>query len=214
MTVIDRLRKTGIRRLGSPSSGFRYRTASGRALPQAELQRIRSLVLPPAWTDVFISPTPRASVQAIGRDRAGRWQYRYSPGQDRIREERKRERLSALLRALPSLRARVSHDLRRAGLERERVLAGVVRVLLRAFMRPGSQVYARDNGSYGIATLRPKHVQLSNGILTFSYPGKAGKLQVRRIEDPDVAHLVRSLLKDPGRELFRYRGSDGQWIDV
>jgi DNA topoisomerase I len=214
MTVVDRLQKTGIRRLGSSPSGFRYRSPSGEILRRSELQRIKALVIPPAWTDVFISSSPRASVQAIGRDRAGRWQYRYSARQERIREERKRERLRALLRALPDLRSRVSRDLRRPGLERERVLAGVVRILLRAFMRPGSQVYARDNGTYGIATLRPKHVQLSNGHLTFRYPGKGRKPQVRRIDDSDVGRLVRSLLRHPGRGLFRYRRQDGQWVDV
>jgi DNA topoisomerase-1 len=214
MTVVDRLREKGIRRLGSPSSGFRYRTSSGKPATARDLDRIRSLVIPPGWTDVYVSPSPRALVQAIGRDRAGRWQYRYSARQQRIREERKRERLRALLRALPSLRTRVSRDLHRPDLDRERVLAGVVRILLRAFMRPGSQVYARDNGTYGIATLRRQHVELSNGCLTFRYSGKGGKPQVRHIEDPDVARLVRSLLRGPGRELFRYRGANGEWYDV
>ena len=109
---------------------------------------------------MFVDTSAAPPVQAIGRDRAGRWQYLYSEKQTRVREKRKRERLLAFLRALPALRSRVARDLRGDELSRERVLAAMVRLLLRGFLRPGSQVYARENGTYGLATLRPKHVRV------------------------------------------------------
>ena len=170
--------------------------------------------MPPAWTDTFISTSPASAVQAIGKDRAGRWQYLYSEKQTRRREARKRERLIAFLRALPALRARLAQDLRREGLGRERVLAAMGRLLLRGFLRPGSQVYARENGSYGLATLRPKHVRVRGGRITLSYPGKGGKPQVREIEDPAAARVVRALLADPGPEVFRYRNGGDEWTNV
>jgi DNA topoisomerase-1 len=170
--------------------------------------------VPPAWTDTFISASPSSAVQAIGKDRAGRWQYLYSEKQTRRREERKRERLLAFLRALPVLRERLAQDLRREGLGRERVLAAMGRLLLRGFLRPGSQVYARENGTYGLATLRPKHVRVRGRRITLEYPGKGGKTQVREIEDQSAARVVRALLAEPGRELFRYRNGGDEWINV
>ena len=214
MTSIERLQQTGIRRLGTPQSGFRYRAASGGAVSEENLRRIRELVIPPAWTEVFVSSSPRALLQAIGRDRAGRWQYRYSPAQTRIREAAKRRRLAAFLRKLPAIRARVARDLRRSGLPRERVLAGLVRVLLKAALRPGSDEYARNNGTFGLATLRSKHVEVSGSRVVFRYPGKGGKVQEHDIEDPAVARLVRRLLKHPGKRLFRWQGEDGVWVNA
>jgi DNA topoisomerase I len=214
VTVIERLQERGIRRIGSPKKGFRYRNPSGGGVSKAEQKRIRTLVVPPAWTDVFVDTSPASPVQAIGKDRAGRWQYLYSEKQTRIREKRKRERLLAFLRALPALRARVARDLRGEELSRERVLAAMVRLLLRGFLRPGSQVYARENGTYGLATLRPRHVRVQGRRVTLSYPGKGGKPQVREIDDAGAARLVRALLRDPGPEVFRYRGPDGEWVNV
>ena len=214
MTVVERLQSSGIRRLGSPKSGFRYRKPDGAAVSRAERERIDALVLPPAWEDVHVSPSPASAVQAIGRDRAGRWQYLYSEKQTRLREKRKRERLLAFLRALPGLRARVMMDLRREGLVRERVLAAMTRLLLRGFLRPGSQVYAKENGTYGLATLRPKHVKVRGRRITLAYPGKGGKAQIREIDDAPAARVVRALLADPGPEVFRYRNDDGTWVNV
>ena len=214
MTSIERLQRTGIRRLGTPESGFRYRAASGGTVPAGDLTRIRELVIPPAWTDVYVSASPRSLLQAIGRDRAGRWQYRYSPAQTRIREARKRRRLRVFLERLPVLRARVARDLRRRDLSRERVHAALVRVLLRAALRPGSDEYARHNSTFGLATLRPKHVQVSGTTVVFRYPGKGGKLQEHSIDDPAVARLVRRLLKHRGGRLFRWQAEDGSWVAV
>jgi DNA topoisomerase I len=214
VTAVERLRDRGILRLGSTARGFRYRSASGDPIAPAEKARIERLAIPPAWTDVRISASDRSFLQAVGKDRAGRWQYRYSEAQTRLREKRKLERLQAFLRALPRLRAQVARDLRLSGLPRERVLAGIVRILLRGFLRPGSQVYARENGTFGVATLRSRHVRLQKDTLTFRYPGKGGKIQMQCVEDREVARLVRALLHEPGREFFRYRAPDGRWADL
>ena len=170
--------------------------------------------MPPAWTDVWISASTSSPVQAIGKDRAGRWQYLYSERQTRLREERKRRRLLAFLRALPDLRSRVARDLRGEGLGRERVLAAMVRLLLRGFLRPGSAVYTRQNGTYGLSTLRPRHVRIERGVLTLSYVGKGRKSQVRRIEDAAAARVVSELLAQRAPWVFRYRSPDGAWVKV
>jgi DNA topoisomerase-1 len=214
LTAIERLQRTGIRRLGTPRSGFRYRAASGSAVARDDLRRIRGLAIPPAWTDVSISASPTSLLQAIGRDRAGRWQYRYSPVQTRLREGRKRRRLAAFLSALPGVRARVARDLRQPGLSREKVLAGLVQILLRGALRPGSSEYARSNGTFGLATLRPRHATVTGATVVFRYPGKGGKVQEHRIEDPRVARLVRRLLRRPGRRLFRWQDENGAWLEA
>jgi len=214
MTVIQRLQEHGLRRIGSPKAGFRYETPEGANVNGAHKGRIRALVIPPAWTDVFVSPSPTSPVQAIGRDRAGRWQYRYSEAQTKRREAKKRERLLTFLRALPRIRSRVDRDLRGDDLSRERVLAAMVRLLLRGFLRPGSQVYARENGSYGLSTLRPRHVRVRGRRITLAYPGKSGKRQVREIDDAAAARVVAALLADPGPEVFRWKNGDGEWTNA
>ena len=214
MTIVERLQANGIRRLGSPRAGFRYRRSGGGKPSRDELARIRSLVLPPAWTEVWISAAAGAAVQAVGKDRAGRWQYVYSQKQTRLREERKRGRLLQLLAALPAIRARVTSDLRASELTRERVLAAMVRLLLRGFLRPGSEVYARDNGTYGLATLRSRHVRVRGRRVTLTYRGKGGKNQIREIDDRGAAAVVAALLRVPGSRVFRYPGPDGAWVDV
>jgi DNA topoisomerase-1 len=214
MTVVERLQSSGIRRLGSVTRGFRYRRAEGGRVSREDRARIDALVIPPAWTDVFISASASSAVQAIGRDRAGRWQYLYSEKQTRRREERKKKQLLAFLKLLPALRARLAQDLRKEGLGRERVLAAMGRLLLRGFLRPGSQVYAKENGTYGLATLRPKHVRVRGRRVTLAYPGKGGKAQVREIEDAAAARVVRALLAEPGPELFRYRNGGDDWVNV
>jgi DNA topoisomerase I len=214
MTVIERLQERGLRRVGTPKGGFRYRTSEGADVNGDHAGRIRALVIPPAWTDVFVSPSASSPVQAIGRDRAGRWQYRYSEAQTRRREARKHERLLAFLRALPRIRARIARDLRGEELDRARVLAAMVRLLLRGFLRPGSQVYARENGTYGLSTLRPRHVRVRGRRITLAYPGKGGKQQVREIDDAAAARVVAALLADPGPEVFRYRSATGEWTNV
>jgi DNA topoisomerase-1 len=213
MSAVERLRADGIRRLGTPRSGFRYRTAAGRRPSRADLERIRALRLPPAWQDVLVAPQPGAKLQAVGTDAAGRLQYRYHPEFQRHRADAKYRRLLRFADALPRIRAAVTRDLRRDDLTRERVLASMVRLLERCHMRPGSTAYARENHSYGLATLRPRHVRLSGDHVVFDYRGKSGQRQVRELRDRRLAGLVRALLRLPGRDLFKFV-EDGEVVDV
>ncbi|TMA25943.1 MAG: DNA topoisomerase IB [Deltaproteobacteria bacterium] len=207
MTEIERLQQAGIRRLGSPKSGFRYR--GGR-----DMNRIRALRIPPAWTDVAINKNPRAKLQAIGRDRKGRWQYRYSAGAVREREEKKYGRLVAFGKALPQMRREVERALRLPGLPREKVMACILRILSTCFMRPGSYAYARENGSFGIATLQNRHVTVKGDTVRFEYPGKSGKKQMSELRDRRVARMVRQLKKLPGKDLFQYVADDGAVVNI
>jgi DNA topoisomerase-1 len=213
MSAIDTLRLGGIRRQGTVRSGFRYRGADGRRPSRADLERIRALRLPPAWTDVRVAPQPGAKLQAIGTDAAGRIQYRYHPEFQRRRSAAKYRRLLRFADALPRVRAAVERDLRRDDLSRAHVLAAMVRILERCHMRPGSSAYARENRSYGLATLRPRHVRLAGDLVVFDYRGKSGQRQVRELRDRRVAGLVRRLLRLPGRDLFKFV-EGGQVIDV
>jgi len=141
MTNIERLQNIGIRRLGTPKRGFRYKPQNGR-LTKTDLERITDLKIPPAWTDVFINPAANGRVQAIGKDNAGRWQYLYHQNHTRAQELRKFRRITKFAKAIPQMRATVSRHLRQPCLTRERVLAAVLRILSTCYMRPGSQVYA------------------------------------------------------------------------
>jgi DNA topoisomerase I len=214
MTHLERLQTEGIRRRGSPQRGFRYAYPDGRTPRASELARVEALKLPPAWKDVHISPNPRAHLQAIGKDGAGRWQYRYHERQEQKREAEKHQRLITFARALPRLRRRVAADLRRKGLGREKVLACVLRILGTCYIRPGSEVYAQENGSFGLATLRPRHVKVKGDTLTFDFPGKSGQRQYRELRDRQVARIVRELLKIPGRDVFKFVLDDGAIVDV
>ena len=214
MTRTEKLHTTGILRLGSPKSGFRYQHSDGRKVSAADLKRIKSLVIPPAWTDVAINATAGGRLQAVGKDVAGRWQYRYHESHTRAQELKKFKRIIKFAEALPQLRATVSQHLRQPGLGRERVLASIVRVISTCFMRPGSQVYASENGSYGVATLRPKHVSVRGEVIKFDFPGKSGVQQQRELKDRQVATVVRKLLKEPGKEVFKFQNGDGHYVDV
>ena len=214
MTHVESLHRLGILRRGSARVGFRYVYASSGRAARGELARIRALRLPPAWREVAISRSPRARVQAVGRDAAGRWQYVYHPAHVRARERHKHRRLLHFGVALPHLRRAVSRDLRRRELDRDRVLASVVRILSRAFIRPGSEAYAAENGSYGIATLRRKHLRVGGTTLYFDFPGKSGKRHQRVLQDPAVARVVRRLLNMPGYEIFKYVDDAERIVDI
>ena len=214
MTRIENLQQTGIRRLGSPRSGFRYVHADGRRVGRADLDRIEKLRIPPAWTEVAIHPSPRGRLQAVGKDDAGRWQYRYHEAHVERQERRKYERLVQFAEALPRMRRTILRDLRRPGLGREKVLACVLRILSTCYIRPGSQQYASDEGGYGIATIRKKHVTVKGDVVRFDFPGKSGKRQQRELRDRRVARVVRELLKRPGYELFKYEDENGELVDV
>ncbi|HET9596136.1 MAG TPA: DNA topoisomerase IB [Anaeromyxobacteraceae bacterium] len=186
----------------------------GRPLADGALERVHALRLPPAWTDVHVSPAAGAKLQAVGRDRAGRWQYRYHPAFRQRQENAKYRRLVRFADALPRLRAAVRRDLSRRGLPREKVLALAAHLLATAFMRAGSQVYARRNRSYGVATLKAKHVEVKGDVVRFDYPGKSGQRQVREVKDARVARLVRALLRVRGPDLLKWVEPDGTVVDV
>jgi DNA topoisomerase I len=214
MTRLERLQNNGIQRLGTPKRGFRYQHAGGAKVSVADLKRIAALRIPPAWTNVAINPSAGGAIQVVGQDAAGRWQYLYHEIQVKHRERKKFDRLVKFGQALPQMRRIVARDLRRPDLGRERVMASILRVLSTCFLRPGSQVYASENGSYGLATLRPKHVQVRGDVVIFDFRGKSGVQQHRELKDRGVAKVVRALLREPAREVFKYRNGDGNFVNV
>ncbi|HET9713668.1 MAG TPA: hypothetical protein VFP64_17385, partial [Pyrinomonadaceae bacterium] len=213
MTNLERLQTKGIRRLGTPKSGFRYASQNGQ-LTKADLQRIYELKIPPAWTEVAINPAAKGRLQAIGKDAAGRWQYLYHADHTRLQEARKFKRLAKFAQSLPRLRATISRHLRQPGLKRERVLAAILRILSTCYMRPGSQSYASEHGSYGIATLRRKHVTVKGDLIEFDFPGKSGVQQKRQLRDRQVAKVVRESMKLPGFNVFKFENDEGKVVNV
>jgi len=205
----------GIIRIRS-GRGFRYRGADGKAIrdPQV-LARIRALAIPPAWKQVWICAIPHGHIQAVGRDARGRKQYRYHARWREVRDETKYARLVAFGEALPRIRRRLQHDLARPALSRERVLATVVRLLETTLIRVGNEEYARQNGSYGLTTLRAKHVRVRGARVRFEFRGKGGKLHVVDLSDRRLARVVQQCQDLPGHELFQYMNETGhrQTID-
>jgi DNA topoisomerase IB len=206
----------GIRRRRR-GKGFQYLNPDGTTVDDAEvLGRINELVIPPAWEDVWISPYPGGHIQATGVDARGRKQYLYHP---KWRARRDQEKFDDMLRfagALPGLRERVAADLAAGDLSRERVLACAVRLLDKGFFRIGSEDYAVENETYGLATMRKEHVTVTReGILLFDYPAKHGKRRVQSVIDEDVAEIVRTLKRRRGGlpELLAFRDG-GRWVDV
>ena len=196
--------------------GFEYLRPDGTRLRDRKaLERIRELAIPPAWRDVWICDDALGHIQATGIDARGRKQYRYH---DKWRERRDREKFESMVefgRALPKLRKQVDRDLGRRGYGRERVLACAVRLLDRGFFRIGSEGYAEENQTYGVATMRRRHVDVTGETVTFDYEAKGGKRRVQTIMDPDLAKLIRALdsRQGGGRELLAYKAK-GEWRDV
>jgi DNA topoisomerase I len=214
MTQLERLQKIGIARRGSQKRGFRYRTATGAKVSASDLTRINNLRIPPAWTEVAINPSTTGAIQVIGQDAAGRWQYLYHDNHVKRQEAKKFQRLLKFAGALPSMRKIVARELRRTDLGRERVMAAILRILSTCFIRPGSQAYADDNGSYGVATLRPGHLRVRGDVIEFNFRGKSGIQQHAELKDRQVAKVVRALLREPAREVFKYQNGDGHFVDV
>ncbi len=199
----------GIRRIRA-GSGFTYRAPDGSRIDDPRvIERIRALAIPPAWTRVWICPDPSGHVQATGRDAKGRKQYRYHPRWRNVRDESKYARMLGFARALPALRRRVDADLRRPGLHREKVLAAVVRLLDETLLRVGNESYARSNGSFGLTTLRDRHVAIRGATIRLSFRAKAGRRQVTGLRDRRLARVLRRARDVPGRRLFQYRADDG-----
>jgi DNA topoisomerase-1 len=173
------------------------------------LERIRALAIPPAYREVWISPDPRGHLQATGRDAKGRKQYRYHAAWREVRNQTKFDRMLALSRVLPAIRARVSKDLAKPGLPREKVLAALVRLLESTLIRIGNEQYVRDNRSYGLTTLRDDHVGIVGGDIVFEFRGKRGKKHACKIHDRPLARILARCQAIPGEELFQYVSADG-----
>jgi DNA topoisomerase-1 len=200
----------GIRRHAAPG-GFTYTDARGRALDDATvLARIRALAIPPAWREVWICPDARGHLQATGRDARGRKQYRYHPQWQQMRGQHKFEQLRRFGQLLPAIRRRAQRVLRGDDEPtRERVLATLVRLLDATAARIGNAAYARANGSYGLSTLRPRHVRCEGDALRLAYTGKSGVRHSLRVTDRRVAAVVRRCRELPGQTLFGHVGADG-----
>lgn len=200
----------GITRKAS-AKGFRYFTPSGRELTdEAELLRIRKLAIPPAWADVWICLQADGHLQATGRDARGRKQYRYHQRWREVRDETKYERTLAFARSLPALRERVSRDLALPGLPREKVLATIVRLLETTHIRVGNVEYARENNSYGLTTMRDRHVTIQGSTIAFSFRGKSGIRHAIDLRDKTLAKIVQRCRDLPGQHLFQYLDADEQ----
>ena len=190
--------------------GFTYLDPQGQPIDnERTIKRINALRIPPAYTDVWIATDPRGHLQATGRDARGRKQYRYHPRWHEVRDETKFVRMIDFGNALPALRARTRHDLARHGLPREKVLATVVQLLEKTLIRVGNEEYARENKSYGLTTLRNKHVKATDAGVRFAFRGKSGVEHRITLRDRRLARIVRQLRDLPGQELFQYIDDDG-----
>lgn len=189
---------------------FGYRDAEGGNITDRDtLARIRSLAIPPAYTDVRIAADPRAHLQAIGHDEAGRSQHRYHPDWEKVRERRKLKRLARLIEALPKLRARIAADVKARALTRDKALACAAAIIDRCHLRVGNEIYAKENGSHGTSTLLKRHVTLSSTRVALHFRGKSGKEISCAIEDATLARAIARVLTLPGRRLLQHRGEDG-----
>ncbi|MBL8825493.1 MAG: DNA topoisomerase IB [Planctomycetaceae bacterium] len=200
----------GIRR-ERRGQGFRYVSSRGRTIRDpATLARIRALVIPPAWTDVWICPHAQGHLQVTGHDARGRKQYRYHDDWRRVRDETKFDRMLVFGACLPRVRRRVQRDLAGTKISRERVLATIVRLMETTAIRVGNEEYAKTNGSFGLTTLRDRHAQPTGGSLRLRFRGKSGQPVECDIDDARIARIVRQCRDLPGSELFQYRDDDGR----
>ncbi|WP_211247577.1 DNA topoisomerase IB [Cryptosporangium arvum] len=208
------LSKPGYTRRRS-GTGFRFLDPDGRPLPADERARVKALVIPPAWRDVWISPHANGHIQAVGTDDAGRRQYRYHDVWREKRDEAKHDRVLEVARRLPKLRRTVARHLDHRELDRQRVLAAGVRLLELGLFRIGGEVYAAENGSFGLTTIRKKHVALQRGTIQFRYPAKSGIERTIEVRDDAVRRVVMALRRhqDDEDDLLAYR-SGGRWYDV
>ena len=190
---------------------FRYLGRNGRVLRDPRtLARIRSLVIPPAWTDVWICPDALGHIQVTARDARGRKQYRYHPRWRTVRDEAKYGRMLAFGQALPIIRARIEEDLAHRGLSRRRVLAAVIKLLETTLIRVGNEEYARDNGSFGLTTFRDHHASITGWTVKFRFRGKSGKVHEIGIQDRRLSGIVKRCQELPGQELFQYVDGQGR----
>ena len=202
--------RPGIKRTGIPGK-FRYLDPAGKTVrDRAVLERIRTLVIPPAWTDVWICASANGHLQATGRDARGRKQYRYHPRWRTTRDANKFEQMKVFVHALPAIRKKVREHLRLPGLPREKILAAIVRLLETTLIRVGNEKYARENGSYGLTTMRNRHVRIRGQRLQFDFRGKSGQQHHIELSDARLAAIVRRCRELPGYDLFQYLDEQGQ----
>lgn len=199
----------GLRRV-KQRGRFVYLGARGRVKSPSTLRRIGKLAIPPAYSDVWICRKANGHLQATGRDSKGRKQYRYHALWRKIRDEAKFDRLIAFSEELPKLRRKIAADLRRPGLDREKVVAAIVLLLQHSLIRIGNEEYTQSNGSYGLTTLRHRHVEVFGKHLEFNFRGKSGRFHTVRLSDPRLARIVRRCQELPGQSLFQYRNPAGE----
>ena len=221
---VESARAAGLRYVSDTSPGIRRKRAGkhfsyigldGKPVhDRQELQRIRALAIPPAWKDVWICPNPRGHIQASGRDARGRKQYRYHPAWRKIRDETKYDRLIAFGQALPHIRERVNADLSLPGLPRDKVLAVVVRLLDTLSIRVGNEEYARENKSFGLTTLRNRHVEITGTTIHIHFRGKRGIEHDVGIRDKRLARIIKQCQDLPGYELFQYLDESGKRVPI
>src|SRR5437762_9790537 len=194
---------------------FEYLDTQGKRIrDEQRLLRIKRLAIPPAWTDVWICPSPTGHIQATGRDARRRKQYRYHERWRELRDENKFGRLADFANALPKIRRRVAQDMRLPGLPREKVLAAVVGLLERTFIRIGNEEYARENKSFGLTTMKDRHVKMKGDRLRFRFHGKSGRQHKVDITDRRIAKIVSKCQDLPGQDLFQYVSDDGEVRNV
>jgi DNA topoisomerase I len=194
---------------------FDYLDEKGRRLTSpAHLARIKSLVIPPAWKEVWICPFENGHLQATGRDARGRKQHRYHPRWREVRDETKYVRMIAFAKSLPRIRKKIQQDLKLPGLPKNKVLATIVKLLEVSLIRVGNEEYARDNKSYGLTTLQDRHAKIRGGKVKFKFRGKSGKDHDIDIEDRNLARIVKSCQDLPGQDLFQYFDETGKQQDV
>jgi DNA topoisomerase I len=199
----------GLRRKAA-GTAFSYRLPDGKPVRDKDaLARIRALAVPPAWIEVWICPSADGHIQATGRDARGRKQYIYHADWREVRDRSKYERMLDFARLLPRIRARVRDDMSRRGMPREKVLATVVSLLDKTLVRVGNDDYAKQNGSYGLTTLRSRHLELAGTELRFHFKGKSGKTWKLKVKDRRIAGVVRSIQDLPGQHLFQYLDDEG-----
>jgi DNA topoisomerase I len=220
----DSAEEAGLRYVGDDRPGysrkangndFEYFDTEGKRIrDEQRLVRIKRLAVPPAWTRVWICPSPNGHLQASGRDARRRKQYRYHERWREIRDENKFARLADFAKALPKIRRRIARDMRLPGLPREKVLATVVRLLERTFIRVGNEEYARENKSFGLTTIKNRHVKVKGAHLRFRFRGKSGRQHEVDVTDRRIAKIVSKCQDLPGQDLFQYVEQDDQVRDV
>jgi len=222
--LADSAEEAGLRYVGDDRPGysrktngndFKYFDTEGKRIrDEQRLLRIKRLAIPPAWTHVLICPLPNGHLQASGRDARRRKQYRYHERWREIRDESKFDRLADFAKALPKIRRRIARDMRLPGLPREKVLATVVRLLERTFIRVGNEEYARENKSFGLTTIKNRHVKVKGAHLRFRFRGKSGRQHEVDVTDRRIAKIVSKCQDLPGQDLFQYVEQDDQVRDV